>query len=192
MHEMGHIIDQSQKGVGFEAFNDFNTNCKKNPYDKAYRKYEKFNETLNDIFTIEATRILQEQGIYLLESEEFTSLDTNNCNTALITKNLLQPLLQKFRQQVIKAKINAEPEELTKYIGKENFEELVDAVNKVDHLSRNGVIPKIDESPEDTMVIEYFEQVERVKQIYINIDSYYANKFGNLPTDGFEETIKKR
>lgn len=192
MHENGHVIDQSQRGCGFESFDDYGENPRKNSYDNAFRKYEKFNETLNDMFTIEAIRILQDQGIYLLEPEEFTSLDTSNHNTASITKSLLQPLLQKFRYQVIKAKINSEPEKLIKYIGEDNFEELVDALNKVDYLSRNGVVPKIDKSPEDAMVIEYFEQVERVKQIYINIDSYYANKFGNFPTDGFEETIKKR
>lgn len=192
MHEYGHVIDQSQRGCGFEFFDDYGENPRKNPYDNAFRKYEKFNETLNDMFAIEAIRILQDQGIYLLEPEEFTSLDTSNYNTASITKSLLQPLLQKFRHQVIKAKINSEPEELIKYIGEDNFEELVDALNKVDYLSRNGVVPKIDKSPEDAMVIEYFEQGERVKQIYINIDSYYANKFGNFPTDGFEGTIKKR
>ena len=192
MHESGHIIDQSPKGTGFETFDNLGKNCKRNPYDSAFRKYEKFNETLNDIFTIEAIKILQDQGIYLLEPKEFTSLDTINCNTSLITKNLLQPLLQKFRKQVIKAKINSEPEELITYIGEDNFEELVDAVNKVDYLSRNDVVFKIDKYPEDAMVIEYFQQVEKVKQIYINIDRYYANKFGSLSTEGFEETIKKR
>ena len=192
VHENGHIIDQSQKGCGFELSIDFNENFRKNPYDNAFRKYEKFNETLNDIFTIEAIKFLQSQGIYLIEPKEFTQLDTSNHNTASITKNLLQPLLQKFRKQVIRAKINSEPQELIKYIGENNFEELVDAVNKVDYLSRNGVIPKIDKSPEDTMVIEFFEQIERVKQVYINIDNYYANKFGNLPTSELEENVKKK
>ena len=187
MHEIGHIIDQCQNGVGFEVLDNSGKTVEKNPYDNEFRKYEKFNETLNDIFTIEATKILQNEGIYLIEPEEFTLLDASNHNTALITKNLLQPLLQKFRKQVIKAKINSKPEELIKYIGEDNFEELVDAVNKVDYLSRNGVIAKFDESPEDSMVIEYYEQVERVKQIYINIDSYYANKFENSPTDEFKK-----
>lgn len=192
MHENGHIIDLSQKGCGFESIDDFGGNYRKNPYDKAFRKYEKFNETLNDIFIQEAVKILRDYGIYLLEPEEFTKLDNINYNTTAITKRLLQPLVQKFRQQVIRAKVNAKPEELIMYIGEDNFEELVDTVNKVDYLSRNGVISKIDKSPEDTMVIEYFQQVERAKQIYINIDSYYANKFGNSQTDGFQETIKKR
>ena len=40
--------------------------------------------------------------------------------------------------------------------------------NKVDYLSRNGVVPKIDSSKDDEMVLEYFRQVERVKKIYEN------------------------
>lgn len=182
------IVTPHKKGCGFESYDDLVREPRKNLYDKAYRKYEKFNEILNDIFTMGAIKVLQDQGIYLIESEEFTSLDTSDYNTSPIMKNLLKPLLQKFRPQVIKAKINSEPEELIKYIWEDNFEELVDALNKVNFLLRRGVAFKIDKSPEDAMVIEYFEQLERVEQIYINIDSYYDNKFGNLSTD----CLKKR
>lgn len=194
MHENGHIIDQSQNGCGFESMaNLSDKNLSMNPYDKAFRKYEKFNETLNDIFTMEAVEFLQNQGIYLIEPKEFTSLETtnrvSNQNTALITKDLLKPLIQKFRQQIIKAKINANPEELVKYIGKDNFENLVDAVNKVDYLSRNGVVSKNDKDP---MVLEYCKQVGRVNQIYISIDEYYANNFETLSTDNYENSIPKK
>lgn len=193
IHENGHVIDQSQKGVGFESYDDLtDENYRKNPYDENFRKYEKFNETLNDIFTMEAIKFLQNQGIYLIESKEFTALETSNCNTALITKKLLYPLIQKFRQQVIKAKVNAEPKELVKYIGKDNFENLVDVVNKVDYLARNGVASKIDKSPKDSIVLEYFEQVERVKQIYISIDDFYANNFGTFTLDVYENSVKRR
>src|SRR5699024_6814206 len=130
MHECGHIIDQSSKGTGFESSNDFNENSEKNPYDNAFRKYEKFNETLNDIFTMEAVELLHNHGTYLIEPSEFTLSDISNHNTALITKNLLRPLLSKFRQQVISAKVKADHSELIRYIGKDNFEELVDVVNK--------------------------------------------------------------
>lgn len=188
MHENGHIINQTENGCGFETWD---TITDKNPYDKAFCKYEKFNETLNDMFTIEAIKYLQNQGIYLIEPKEFTA-NPDNWNTALITKNLLYPLIQKFRKQVIKAKINAKPEELVKCIGKDNFENLVDAVNKVDYLSRNGVISKIDETPEDAMVLEYFETLERVKQIYMDIDAYYANNFESLSTNSNENSGKQR
>lgn len=188
LHECGHMIDQNQEGTGFESYDDFEENGRKNPYDKAFRKYEKFNEVLNDIFTMEANKYLQDRGIYLIEPQKFTLQDTGNCNTSLITKNLLRPLLQKFRSQVIKAKVNSKPDELTKYIGKDNFEELVDVVNKVDYLLRQGVKSKIDKFPKDAMVIEYLEQIERVQQIYMNIDDYYASNFETSSGNNYEDS----
>lgn len=180
MHECGHIIDQNENGIAFESCMDFSDSSMKNPYDSTCRRYEKFNETLNDIFTIEAIEFLHSQGIYLIEPQKFTLEDVSNYNTALITKNLLQPLLLKFRSQVISAKINADQNELTRYIGQDNFEELVDVVNKVDYLSRNGVINKIETSPEDELVKEYFKQVNRAEKIYHNIDDYYDNNYQTL------------
>ena len=180
MHECGHIIDQNKNGIAFEPYTDFCDNSTENPYDNTCRKYEKFNETLNDIFTIEALEFLHSHGMYLIEPQKFTLEDVSNYNTALITKNLLQPLLLKFRSQVISAKINADQNELTRYIGQDNFEELVDVVNKVDYLSRNGVINKIETSPEDELVKEYFKQVNRAEKIYHNIDDYYDNNYQTL------------
>ena len=42
------------------------------------------------------------------------------------------------------------------------------------------------------MVREYNIQLERVKQIYINIDNYYVNKFGVFQKNEFEESVIKR
>lgn len=179
MHECGHLIDLSEKGCGFEIDIFSVHDLEKNTYDEAHRKYEKFNETLNDMFTMEALEFLHKQDIYLIEPRKYTSQDESNCNTFLIVKQLLEPLIQKFRKQVIKAKINTNPDELIRYIGNENYEQLVDAVNKVDYLARNGLVSKIDKSPEDEMVLDYYNEVERVKQIYNNIDDYYANNFSN-------------
>lgn len=180
-HECGHIIDKiSPYGSGFDKNG---ANVSKNPYDESYRKYEKFNETLNDIFTTEAVKSLQNQGIYLIEPKEYTLSDIDNCNTSLITRNILQPLLLSFRQQIIKAKVNSDSSILTSFIGEENFEELVDVVNKVDYLSRNGVVPKIDTSPDDEMVKDYYKQLERAQNIYLNIDSYYDANYSNYGAD---------
>ena len=173
LHELEHVIDQTKNGCGFEPIETFaNPPLISNPYDKDFRKYEKFNETINDMLKNEAVEFFQNQGIYHIESKEFVQLDISNHNTGAVTKDLLKPLLQSFRQQVIKAKIKVDQTELTRYIGTDNFEELVDAVNKVDYLSRNGFVPKIKESPEDPMVIEYQEQVARVEQVYLNINAY--------------------
>lgn len=181
IHESAHIIDNCFAGTGFELRESFEDDYQKNAYDNSYRKYEKFNETLTDIFSIEVNELLQKKGIYLFECKEFTLKDISSKNTSEIVKNLLKPLLEKFRKQVIKAKINSNPNELIKYIGVQNFEELVDAVNKVDYLARKGVKYKIETNENDYMVMEYNEQLERVKQIYKNIDVYCSRKFDSDP-----------
>lgn len=180
VHENGHVIDQSKNGLGFESLEDMQGLGPKNPYDKEFRKYEKFNETITDMFMIEVVNKLHDKGIYLIEPYKYLLFDLSNENTAQITKNLLVPLIEKFRSQVIKAKINSDRQELIRYIGENNFEDLVDAVNKVDYLSRNGVIAKIEREVDDPMVIEYKEQVKRVSEIYDNIDKYYKEHASKL------------
>jgi len=175
MHEIGHIIDQSLDGCGFESIVDYRNDGRKNSYNSSYRKYERINETINDMFAMEAVQFLNNQGIYLIEPKEYALCDTSNINTFLIVKNLLKPLVEKFRKQVIKAKVNTNLEELTEYIGEDNFDELVDVVNKVDNLCKKGLISKIETDTQDDIVNEYLEQLEKVKQIYINIDNYYKN-----------------
>ena len=187
IHECGHVIDQNEKGNGFETIESHEDVYEKNPYNKTSRKYEKFNETINDIFTGEAENYLYGSNLYLIEPKELTIYDTGDYNTAKLTKELLQPLIKRFRKQVIKAKVNSNPQLLIEYIGLENYENLVDAVNKVDYLSRNGLASKLEYDKENPIVAEYYEQVERVRQIYINIDEY-ANNLGLLSPD--ESPIK--
>lgn len=181
LHELGHVIDQSKRGTGFEPSSDYNTNGNKNPYDNAYRKYERFNETITDIFTIEATKLLHKKNIFLIEPKEITDLSCYCLNTSTIVHSLLKPLIEKFRKQVIKAKIFSQPKLLTEYIGENNFEDLVDVVNKVDFLTRNGLTEeKIEKEPQNPMVIEYNKQLERIKKIYQSIDEYYTNYCASL------------
>ena len=114
-----------------------------NPYNKQKRKYERINENITDIFTIEARKILQNKGIYMIEDKEHTDNDAENCNTYEITKTMLKPLLNRYRRQVIKARITGDRQQLYDTIGEENFEELNDAINKVDYLLNQGLISKL-------------------------------------------------
>lgn len=178
LHEAGHAIDQNEQGTGFEPLEDYRENGHRNPYDSRWRKYERFNETINDIFTIEALEYLNSVGIYLIQPYEFTCLDTSNHNTFLVTKDLLRPLIKRFRAQVIKAKLNSEPNYLVQFIGKEHYEALVDIVNKVDYLCHNGLERKLKDEADDIMVLEYQAQLEKLTEVYINIDNYYESHFG--------------
>jgi len=177
MHEMGHIIDSCFRGCGYDLLDRSDLN----PYDKSFRKYERFDEALDDIFAIEAVEYFQSKGIYLIEPKEILLLDARGCHTSLIVMHLLEPLLKKFKKQVVKGKVYTRPEELTKYIGVDNFEALVDVVNKVDYFVRNGLKNKIQNREiNDLMVREYFAQLDILDLIYVAIDRYYQENYGSL------------
>ena len=177
LHENGHIVDDNPNGSGFEFLCDANDSCEHNKYDKSYRKYERFNENINDMFTIEAKEYLRKKEIYLIEEKKYVNNEWNNRNTGLVTKNILRPLLDKYRSIVIDAKINGDRNILSSYIGDYNFEELIDIVNKVDYLWKRGLDYKLNNDKDNEDVIEYYKQLERVKEIYINIDAFVANNY---------------
>lgn len=171
MHECGHAIDQRENRNGFECLDD----KAMNPYNPKYRKYERFNETLNDILTLEANSYLISQGIFLIENEELLSNDIFNRNTRFATKQIVYPLLLNFREQLIKAKVTASPMEFIKLIGRDNFENLVDILNKVDYLTQNGM-EVLKENPK--LEKEYLGELDKLNDVYNSIDFYYKNNFG--------------
>lgn len=176
LHESEHAIDKSESGCGMEP----NDNCRYNPYNHNYRIYERFNETLNDIFAMEALEYLHKNGIYLLEPREIVRPDYQYYNTHLFTKKLLFPLLEKFREEVIAAKINTRPSILTQRIGEDNYEALVDTVNKVDYLCRHGLANDLKHNPDSAICEEYREQVQRATDIYAAIDEYSSKRDVNI------------
>ena len=177
LHENGHIVDDNPNGSGFEFLCDANNSCEHNKYDKSYRKYERFNENINDMFTIEAKEYLRKKEIYLIEEKKYVNNEWNNRNTGLVTKNILRPLLERYRSVVIDAKINGDRNILSSYIGEDNFEELVDVINKVDYLWNRGLDYKLKNDKDNADVIEYYRELERAKEIYINIDAFVANNY---------------
>ena len=190
LHEAEHVIDKRENGCGLEPHYTFDDDFWRNPYDKRFRTYEKFNEALNDIFVIEALEYLHKNNIYMLEPREIVQLDFQNFNTHLFTKKLLFPLVEKFREEVIAAKINAEPSILTQSIGEDNYEALVDTVNKVDYLCRNGLSYELEHSPDSVMCKEYQEQLKRAADIYTAIDEYSIKSSSN--SSNFEKNKTRK
>lgn len=172
LHEFGHVIDNKPYGCGFELLDVKDVN----PYDPKLRKYEVFNEVLNDIYATEAFEYLTNKGVDLITPKKYVMSDVSDVNYKFEVKKLLFPLVEKFRAYVTRAKICTNPEELVRYIGKDNFEELVDIVNKVSYLFKNDY----------ENGGQYFEELERLRQVYIDIDNYYSDNFGNL------ESVRER
>ncbi len=176
IHENGHIIDDSPNGCGFELLDDCNSK-EYNKYDNSYRKYEKFNETINDMFVSEAIIYLHQKGIHLLEEKEHANNNWQEYFDTGFIEKLLRPLIERYRSIVIEAKINVDRKILSSYIGEDNFEELVDVINKVDYLWNRGLDYKLKNDKDNADVIEYYRELERAKEIYINIDAFVANNY---------------
>lgn len=179
-HEFGHVIDYNDNGSAFESAEELLKDSDKgNPYSKKYRYYERFNEAINDIFTLEAIKILNSKGIYLLEEKNLTSRYLEDVNTSKIVKDMIRPLIKKFRKQVVTVKLTSIRSELTDYVGEENFNELVDAVNKVDYLVSLGLREMLAARRETALVRDYYKELDRVSKIYVKMDEYYSNHFNS-------------
>lgn len=173
MHEICHSIDILDNISGFDLISK-----DRNPYDERYRKYERFNEIINDIFTTEAIDYLYNLDIYLIEPKEIVRQDYYNVNTCIYSRKLLYPLIAKYRDIVIEAKVISRPQILTNCIGEDNYEELVDIVNKVDYLMDKGLFKQLyyNEEIDESLEEEYKRELIRLDKVYQNIDLYNQNK----------------
>ena len=75
--------------------------------------------------------------------------------------------------------MNSDSSIFMSYIGEDNYNELNDAMNKIDSLMDKGVGKLIKDSSNSRLVRDYYEQIQRVQQIYANIDNYYSSKEKN-------------
>ena len=166
LHEFCHIIELQKKN-GECVGSGFDNSEEKNPYRKEKRKYERLNENITDIFAIEATKNLHSRGIYMLEPKEVIVNAVWDINTDSITKKMLIPFLQDYKKEIVKARITGDIEGLQNIIGKNNFEELNDCINKVDYLLQKGLKNRLYKNKKDDELIEeYQKEMERLDIIY--------------------------
>lgn len=174
LHEICHAIEHnSQKGrSGFDQYE-----CEANLYSN-YRKYERLNEIITDIFAIEARKNNIKKGIYIIEPKEYINEDVQNNNTSSILKNMLSEFMKKYRKDIIKARITGNMENFYNVIGKNNFEELNDIINYTDFLIQEKELNyylRNNDSQNET-VIEYNNQLKRLEQVYKNMDKVNSLK----------------
>lgn len=169
IHELDHIINQTEKGCAFESYNQLYDFHDKNPFDDSIRKYEIFNEILSDIFALEAVNYLHNNNHYLIEEKKYTSENNINFNTPSCLKNILHPFVEKFRYYICKSKINSDPSYLIDAIGLQNFESLVYSVNKIDYMIKNGLFKN------DAYLNEYYAEIDKIEKIYHDIDIFHQS-----------------
>lgn len=183
LHEMCHTIENRDNqeqitfSTGFEENLDlrFLKKPEMNPYWTGYRKYERFNEYVTDIFANEATEYLHSKDIYFAEPKEVCYKREKNTNTYDYVRNLIKPFINKYRKAIIKARILGDYTELFNRVGQENFEELNDVISIIDYLWYDGVSVMMSNGQKEGKMLEDFnKQLERLQQVYRNMENYQA------------------
>lgn len=179
IHEFIHAIEASTNGLcgytcGFEKLGYFIDNV--NPYNNSNRKYERLNEVFVDIFAIEATNILHNKGIFIMEDKSFIG-EIWNRNTDDLLKDMVMPLLEQYRNEIIMSRLLGRREILCDVIGYDNFDDLNDCINKVDNLINNGLKTKLQNKEFDNdLVVAYNSIMMSLEEVYCNINIVNENK----------------
>lgn len=174
LHEICHAceaVDIYKDGrfyrrTGFELSED------ENPYNDEKRKYEILSESITDIFAMEATEYLHEQGIYIFEPENIVYEDATNVNMPSIIKKLLYKFVGKYRKHIIRARMTGNMSKSYDVIGDDNFEELNDCINKMENFIRL----KKDKGKHR---FEFYGQENRLDEIYANMEEFHSKNRNN-------------
>lgn len=174
IHEIGHAIGIDSDNL--TAFRNMPDYLERNKYESKYRKYERFNETLVDIFALRALSYLEGNDIFIIEDKEVTNHDRININTPWILKQALVPLIANYRKEIIDFKLNANLYILINAIGKDNFEELIDIINKLDYLNDQKIYLETIDDDLDDINNKIKNELIRLSLLYKKIDKYNKEK----------------
>lgn len=178
LHELIHAlesesIDSDNYRCGFEP-KIFYGERSPHIYLHPKRKYERLNETITDLFALEALEILHSLDIYFMDDKTRTKVNPGNNNTSIILKTLLKPFMERYRDLIIDARICGNMDNLKRHIGDANFEELNDIIDYIDMLIEMGLPLKLNEQDmEDKLVLEYINELKKLSNVYTDMDEHY-------------------
>ena len=188
LHEIIHAIETVQQknkdhSCGFEM-NVGESELSPYNHKMPKRKYERLNETITDILSIEVTNILHRRGIYFLDDKLTTLSDVSNFNTRKVVKDAVQKFYNKFRYHIIEARIYGDITYLTDRIGKDNFEEFNRIIDQLDYLTEQGLEDRLEKNdPIDDMVIMYHHILEQLDELHNKMSEVYHS--GDDPYNPF-------
>lgn len=185
LHEMCHNIESGEiikdgkrdgYRCGFETFSKDASYDERecNIYNPRYRRMERFNEAITDMFALEALQYLKQNDIHMLEQEWLEKKDINNVNTRKMVKDAIKPFFDKYRKYIIDARISGDMNKLYEVVGAENFLILNDIINKIDAMPYTSEMLKNGQKSEEE-IKEYNKQIERIRKVYENMEKYEKN-----------------
>lgn len=190
IHELNHVLEASLKSFdgkkyqmtsGWEIFTDKideNPNIKNYLINEPKRKYELFNEIINELIAQEITEILFESENYIFK----------NKNNAIIsggtnyehTKFIVEEFYETYKQIIIESRNNGNIELIYDAVGEDNFNELNELVNIYykhfpDETSYE-LYEDLDNGIENEKTKIYYELKKQTDKILSNMKQYKKSK----------------
>ena len=73
------------------------------------------NETFTDIIALEIQKKLNDKGIYMFEQKKIIRDNLDDINTSKLLKQILYPLYQKYKSEILKTRLNADIDSFCDY-----------------------------------------------------------------------------
>ena len=168
LHELSHLTQvRGFKNAGFETIGALREYTLDVSPVLGKRPFECLNEAFTDFFALEARDVLHQKGIYFAEPKEHTKKDVSDKSVKPIFIEMLKPLFENYRPEIIEAIIAGNMDALFEKIGFENFIELNNLFNKVDYLLVNGLETVITANEtQNPLFIDYYKVMEDLKELY--------------------------
>lgn len=81
------------------------------------------------------------------------------------------PFVEKYKENIVGARITGNMQSLFNRIGRDNFESLNDCINKIDWLIAEGLTEDLKSGKNNSEIVkEYNKQKSRIEEIYRNME----------------------
>jgi len=144
---------------------------------KRIRKYEAFNEIINDLIAVDITKIMHDNNKYIIGDEK-TSLSMSNSNYQMMTP-LIIDFYNTFKKEIIASRKNGDLSPITDRVGQENFDALNDLLNNFFNRFRIGIwnVKMELRQNKDTDNTRYYKScIKQSKEIFEKMQSYSFNR----------------
>lgn len=141
IHELNHVLETTlislcEDGCEFISgwdkveliLNEEETIVESLDENKAKRKYELFNETINEMISQEITQIMHGKGNYVINTKDTAKIKGKSSYEC--TFFLIKEFYNTYKTEILRSRKNGDIHIIFDAVGKENFEKLNDVFNE--------------------------------------------------------------
>ena len=186
IHELNHIYELSLLESSEEYYKCVcgwdetvgNLSTKTYFQDEEKRKYELFNEIINELIAQEISATMSDLDIYIFNNKDNKKI--KNGTGYEKTRVLVEDFYNTYKKEIIESRKQGNILIIYEAVGKDNFESLNNLINEYENafpgISIYNMYRELKENKKTPGVILYKDLLERRDQILSNMNECYINK----------------